>query len=346
MAHFFNSISDFKAVVGGATNVSLDLQSIAPTIEMVLEEHIIPYLSQDQFDALYTAWQNDTLSLSQEALLPYVQKPLALLSLAEYASIGDVMLSDSGMHRKELDEEGLKTAYKYQKNSYVDYMLKNGWNKVEKMLLFLEDNLSDYPLWDSSPEATSHRAFFLRYAQEFKEHYLRNFNRHTFEIIRPIIEEVELLAILPLLGKPQYEELKTTASTEQLKLIPFLQKAMVHLIMHIAIRRTWIQVSAGKVVQTERLEPQSAEKQGVASNVAVTQFLKEEKEFANRQLSAIYQYLDDNIDTYPLYQAKLEAENTQAEEEENCPSNHRDYGASKSPRYDQFGNKRRGIKAI
>jgi hypothetical protein len=344
MGYLFNDITDLKKFVGGAANMSLDLDSLDPTLHLVVSNHIVPWLGQAQWDALLDAWTNDTLSTEEQALLPVVQRPLAMLAMSEYTSIGSVMFTESGFHRKEMAEEGLHTAYKYQENNYKDYMLHGGYDMIEEMLKFLEANKADYPDWDSSIAATMHRSLLLNYAADLRLHFSKYVSRYTYEVLRPVLEEVELFAILPLLGATQYESIKDTPDAAEQLLIPKLQKAIAHLAVHVGVRRHLVLIKGKSVVQIERLEPQSSEREGVASANSIKAFLQQEEEFANRHLSYIRNYLTENIDDFPLYEAYQDelAAAEAAAEEEAAAAEEITY-SKKGPKYDRFGNLRKGI---
>jgi hypothetical protein len=324
MGYLFNDIADVKTFIGPGANRSVDIADLDPILEETLHEDILPYLGEETWNLLVDHWNDDgNNNEALDKLIPFVQKPLAMLTMNNYMSVGTISVGAAGAHRNENEDEGRKTAYKYQVNEFRDYYLNKGWDALERMLKFLEKNKADYPLWDNSDEATNHRSLFLNYASDFKKAFLRTISRYTFEILRPVIEEAEELAIKPLLGKAQYEDLKDEPSDEQKKVIPLLQKAIAHLTMSVAIRRTWVKVDGKKVVQAETLEPQGYVKEGVASMKSIASVIEEEKEFAARWLTEIKDYLEENIDTFPLYKAHIDAIAAAEEQEEETNHNER-----------------------
>lgn len=159
--YLFNDISDFKNYVGGGANVSLKMATLDPAILAAAENHIILWLGQQQWDQLVTAVAG-TPSTEETALIPYVARPLAMLTMYEYKKIGGIMVGESGFHRFE--DETRKSAFKYQENDYSDWMLNNGYENIERMLKFLETNEADYPLWQADDAYQRNKALFLNYA--------------------------------------------------------------------------------------------------------------------------------------------------------------------------------------
>lgn len=327
MGYSFSDISAIKTYVGAAANQSLSIEDLDPVIENTLYDAIIPYLGLATWTALLANQTADTPDAALTALMPKVQKPLAMITMANYMSVGTISVGDAGAHRNESEAEGRKTAYKYQINRYVDYHLHNGWDALERMLLFLEDNIADYSTWNGSDEAAYHRELFLNYAADFKRYFQKSTSRYTFETLRPIIAEAEQFAILPLLGQQQFDDLKGSPTSEQQKVLPYIKKALVHLTVAVAIKRTWIRIEGQKVIQTETLEPQGYEKQAVPSMQSMSLFLEQEKEFASRWLDAIKDYLTTNIDTFPLYKAHIDAIAAAEEEEETEENNNERCGS-------------------
>lgn len=205
--YLFTSITQFKEFVGGGVNVSLSLDSIAPTMYMAAQEHLLPWLGETTWADLVDAVENNTATADELALLPYVRRPLALLTMYEYTKIGSVQFSEAGMFRTESEDMGMKSPYKYQENEYKNYMRRNGYEALELLLLFLDDRADTYTAW-AAEVMPGHRSLMINYARDFRAVYGKYVDRFTFEVIRPIIQDIETFAIRSTLGDTQYERLK------------------------------------------------------------------------------------------------------------------------------------------
>ncbi|PHN06940.1 DUF6712 family protein [Flavilitoribacter nigricans] len=333
--YIFTSIADFKAHLGGAINQNLNINSLAPWIEMAAQTHIWDWLSQGQWEALVTA-VDGTPSAEQTALLNKLKRTTALLTMYEYAKVGSVQFTEGmGMVRAESDQQ--KTAYKYQEADYRRQMLVMGYESLEVMLDFLEDNEDDYPLWVASTAYTQNKALFINTARVFRQYYGKQLSRYVYETIRPIIEEVETFAILRVIGQDQYDDLKEgialkSLTADETTLISHIQKAVVHFTIQEAMSRNWVQFEGNRIVQLETLEPQGIERAGSAAGGAFSEKYNHHNLLANRHISYILYYLKNNLSSYPLYEAYYEARieeesTTTTETDTELYSSNRYYGA-------------------
>jgi len=333
--YLFNDISEFKAVIGGAANLSLEFDSIGPTMLTAFQNHLLDWLGQEQWDELVDAVENDDATAEELALLPYVRRPLAMLTMYEYIAIGAIQFGEAGIHQLENTDVGMKTAYKYQINDYRQSMLHNGYEAMEIMIIFLNANKADYSTWSASEAFGRSRANFLNYAREFRAGYSKKISRYTFEILRGIIQDVELFALLDFLGQDQYDRLKEgilhnddgdveALTSDEKNLLAILQRAISLFAVEEGIRRNWVTIKGADVVQSETLEPQSYIRETAAGTVPVSTQLVHLQEFANRHLYYARKWLTDRLEAFPLYSAYLaalasaEEAEAEAEAEETC----------------------------
>lgn len=331
--YIFTNITDFKAQLGGAINANMNPNSLAPWIEMAAQTHIWDWLSKAQWDALVTAVDGSSTSTEQDDLLIRLKRTTALLTMYEYAKVGSVQFTEGmGMVRAESDNQ--KTAFKYQEVDYRKQMLTMGYESLEIMLDFLEDNEDDYPLWQASTAYTRNKALFINTARVFRQYYGKQLSRYVYEIIRPIIEEVETFAILKVIGQDQYDDLKEgialkSLTADESTLIGLIQKAIVHFTIQEAMERNWVQFEGNRIVQLESLEPQSMERAGTAAGAGFSTKWSHHQLLASRHISYLLYYLENNLATYPLYEAYYE----ERQEEESTTTTQTDSELYSSDRY-------------
>ena len=299
----FAEISDVKAFVGGGANLSMEMDSINPTMLSTAQKYLVPAIGP-LWQELKLAYDNDDLSAAQEALLPYVQRPLAYLSLYEYAQIASVQFGEAGLFRVE--GENAKTPYKYQENAYKDHMLHTGYEALEWMLKFLHANAIDYPTWIGSDAFARMFSGVLNLAEDMRSAYSKYLSRYTFEVIRPIITDVENFALVPLMGKNQYLVLianiqENDLTPKERQLCQLCQKAVANLAMMEATARLWVRIEGAQVLQSERLEPQGYEKTSPPIASALGFKMRREELMGNRYIAEVKSYLSDNAEDFPLY---------------------------------------------
>jgi hypothetical protein len=260
MAELFNTLGEVKAHVGGAISSSLELTSIEPVIYDTARRHIVPYLSVSEYAALVAAHAANTMTAAQAALLPFVRRPLALLTMYEYAKVGGIEFGEGGIHRNESDTK--KAAYRYQEKQYSEYTLEKGYDAIETMLQFLSDNATTYTTWSASTEADTHRAPLLNYAAQFRRAANVGCDRYTFDCLRPIISNVEAFGVRALLPTAFWDHFAAahkagTLTTAEKELRARIQVAIAHRALQEAITQHWVQAKSGRIVVRDEFGEQN-----------------------------------------------------------------------------------------
>ncbi len=271
MAELFTSLTDFKTQVGGAISTTLELTSIDPVIYDTARRHLTPYLGLDFYEDLVAAHAGSTMSAAQTALLQKVRKPLALLTMYEYAKIGGIEFSEGGIHRNESDTK--KASFRYQEKEYSRYMIEKGYEAMELLLKFLSDNTSTYTDWAASDEATMHLHPLLNYAADFRRLLNVQIDRWTFECLRPLIAEVETAAVHALLPAAFYTGFKDrhvagTLTVAEKELRTRIRKSVGHFAMAEAVLQQWVHVLHGRVQVIEEFGEQSSVNRTMPANNA------------------------------------------------------------------------------
>lgn len=318
----FTDIAQIKDHVGGAINQTMEIESIGPHVTMAAQKHIKVWIGDVLWDAVVAYVTNgDSGNTAYDNLMPYLRKPLAFLTLEEYAKVGSIQFGEGGLYRTENDH--YKSAYKYQENNFRESMLENGYEALEMLLFFLESNEDDYPTWVSSTGYYRNKALMINSAVTFRDRYSGAISRYTFDMLRPLLEDVEWFSLYPIMGAEQYEDIKTkitnkaiSGSTFDAQLLELMQKAVAYFTVKEGIRRNMLQLKGNRVIQIDALEPQSSYKEGSASIGAVKLAHRHNDDLGNRYISRIVKYLNDNSTEFPLYAAWKEV-NT-VEESENA----------------------------
>lgn len=250
-AELFSNFADFKTYVGGRVNTSVKLESLEATIWETARRHITPWLSEPLYATLVAG---SGLTAAQTALLPYVKRPLAILTMYEWSKVGAIEVGESGMHRIESDAR--KSAYRYQEREYKEDALEKGYNALETMLKYLATNISDFSTWASSDEGLTHRTPLLNYASDFRLLTLPECDRWTFECIRPIIAEVEMFGVRKQLPEAFWtgfitRHLAGSLTTEEKQLRTYIRQAIAHRAIEEAIKQRWIRIDKGRVAVHE-----------------------------------------------------------------------------------------------
>jgi hypothetical protein len=257
----FKTFADLKRYCGGGINASIDLRSLLPVIEEAAQYHIVPVLGQDLYDSFLSAFTTETLTATQLALLPYVQRPLAKLAIYEYSKVGDVEFGDAGIRR--IENETVKSAFKYQVITLREYFLEKGYNDIEGLLKFLDKNSGDYPQWTGSDEGLAHRAAWLRYSSTFRTLLSIECDRYTFQSLMPYINMAQQwmvsLTMPAMLHTDILAKINTgTLSPVEKQLVRLVNLAVGARAMSEAVKNQWIHQKGGRIYVVEEFGEQGA----------------------------------------------------------------------------------------
>lgn len=314
--YLFNTDEEFKAVIGAGINQSLGLQHLGPTMLIAFEAHLLQWIGNEQWGDLVDAVESQSFTPEQTALLPYLQRPLALLTMYEYTKIGELQVSASGFMRAET--ENMKGAYKNQINRYQEYMQTNGYAALESALEYMQTNKDNYPLWTADVRYQRNREAFINTAADFQLVYSANISRYVMETLRGVMLDVEEFALLPLLGQPFFEELKAAIAAEsttvaQVTVIKYIKKAVASFTVEEGIRRNLVQNKGIAIVVNEKLEPQGNIREGSPDSNKLQLALRHNDEFGNRWINMLKEFLTTNRESYATYDTWLTAQEEEAE---------------------------------
>ena len=306
----FNDIADFKKYVGGGANVSLQLNSIEPIMHDVVRDHLSPYVGYASIKAILEA--SPSLAANQDPFWAMVKRPIALLTLHEYAKIGAIQLSELGLVRATTDT--YQSAFQYQENAYKDFMLTKGYEALEELLLFLQKNAKPvssqnpqgvYVWWLQSEGYTKHNEIMVQTAAQMRSIFGLDVSRYSYEILRGLLRDVEYYAIQAGLPKQFFDYLRTRLNSAdlspyELELIGLIRSAIVHFVIEEGIRRLWVKIEGRSVVHLSTSHQQSSRSETTGSADAVKLKIKHHEVWAVRHMARLRSFLWDNVSEFPL----------------------------------------------
>jgi hypothetical protein len=232
-------------------SVATDRVKLWPFIEQAERKYILPLLESELYDDLqkfcndHENWMSGGSGGEDEtktaALVNLIR--IAELNLAYYIGFAplNVKISDAGFQRMG-DSEAFKGLYKYQESDLKSYFETTGYNGLDDILKYIEENIEHFPEWEESTNYTVRKATIIKDAETFDRICFINNSRLTFLRLQRYINEVIDFEIKPLLGTEW-----TTLMTELAKedpapkysaLVPEIQKPLAYLSCAILIEKT------------------------------------------------------------------------------------------------------------
>lgn len=296
MAELFAEYNQFKAIVGGRINQSVELTSLEPFIYEAARRHIVPWLGS-VYDTLVAA---GSPTQAQTVLITYVRRPLALLTIHEYSKVVSVELSDSGMHR--IETETRKSTYRYQEKQFQEDALQKGYDALENMLFFLDSNRATYPEWVATEEATAHLSQLMNYAKDFRRLVNTNCDRYSFEALRPIIAHQQLMICQSAVPAAFWSgfmsrHIAGTLTSAEKTVREYMRSGIAYAALNEALKLHYVTISMGRVFVQEEFGEQSNINRTLpnagSSDLAVNQLM------ADRYTVLWKEYIRNNPNSFP-----------------------------------------------
>lgn len=270
MATLFKTLDEIKNNVRLQTTVKL--LSLQPYENDAVKKFIEPYLGEEAYALLQTEYTDDNLSAANALLLPYVQRVLSRFMLLLASPGMDIQLGETGYQTASTNN--YVPASKERVKKFDNSIDQLGWEAIETLLAFLEDNEDDYPEWTASSAYTMATKNFVNSAMDFN-----NFggevierSRLKFMKLRGTLENVERLQIYPIISEDLAEEIIGEIRDDDLSpantiLLPKIKRAVVNITLYDA------------------------------------EYGQKYENLGQHYLSQLLEFLDENVDDYPLYEA-------------------------------------------
>jgi hypothetical protein len=286
-------------------NTSDSLTRIKPDLHRAEIQYIKTYLGNQLYNNLVTAYSSltstqtiDDLQPPYKALAPYVQRALANLAATSNTIVALLDISQTGI--KISKEEGAATPWQWQIEDLKAKFYDDGFWALENLLEFLEENVTDYADWKTSPAYTLNKKRFINSAGDFNIYYTISDNRMTFFALLPIIDRVEELIIKPNITPALYNELKTAIAENALNsdeeaLIDFIKPAVACHTISRALTELQLQVSAnGILVKLYKAMNNNSRENVKATDNAIANAKTEAYNNGEAWVKKLRAYLDEN----------------------------------------------------
>jgi hypothetical protein len=316
----FNDLAELKLYIKAYKSLTID--TMAPFIEEAQQRYITEILGADLLTALVEAYQAASITVSGRklqnngsvmdadlfTLLPYVQKPLAKLTLGISADRMAISLGETGY--KSAQDNAAMPASSGQIWHYKEEYFNAGYNDLESLIQFLQENADDYTGWASTSEYADTLAHFINTAKDFTKYYPKlNNSRRIFANIKGCMGKIENFIIKPELGPDFYDEIKaeilaSNISADTLAILPLIQAATACLTIAKALKEMVAELSNTGLVITQ--VPSIINRSTTAAPGSLTAMVITEAEKDGRTyLRELKKYLDTNASAvlYPTYYA-------------------------------------------
>ncbi len=207
----FKTTAQLKEYLSVDSNTAFD--TLLPFIKEAEQQYIIPLIGQTLYDAINTAYNDNTISGDNLTLLPYIQRPLAYYAQLLSISALTVTMGDMGI-REHVSENTVSAPRWKEEKLQLDALTKAD-RYADILLKYLEDNatISKYASWFSNSTLNTAMSGVIVYKTSIASQYIPiNDSRRLFLKLKPFITKAE--SVVPkLISKAEYDALVAAIQT-------------------------------------------------------------------------------------------------------------------------------------
>ena len=280
-------------------NKDFNINDLLPFIKQVEQEVIIPNISKAQYDDLNDEYNAVTPSLSSEqtSLIEKLQPAIAYLAFSKWVPFGQVQIDSAGI--RIASDENMKTAFQWQTDKLEERALFMGFTFLEQVLVFMEENKTDYALWTASDEYDTYKECFINNAIDFDKYYSINASRLLFLSLKPAMRKVQDFNIKAALDATLYalilSEIKSgSISADNQALLDLIQPAVAHLTISRAINEKTVIILPNGLVCIKNVGFMTVNAFDSASGEMVDALKRSAESDGQNYLKQLRDYLNNN----------------------------------------------------
>lgn len=299
--------------------VGNDFNRLKPHLANAEANYIAKLLGTSMYQELAAYYASLPLDTSGDAdveeqraivntLLEKCQDAICHLAYFSGFDMLNVSISDAGISRTETQSQ--KSLYKYQEDNLKEYFKTNGFNRLDDILLYLEENINYFSGFEASTNYTVMKQAIIPSTQVFHSIYFIAGSRLTFLRLVPHMKVVEDTAIANLLGETDYAYIKTEMAKDEpaakvTAILPYLRTPLAYLSAAMLMEESGAElgdkglffegITAGN---TDNRDRKATEIDRVAALV------KRTRAIGNNYIEKLKAYLVDNAASWENYSAQ------------------------------------------
>lgn len=214
-------------------------------------------------------------------------------------------ISNSGFKRSESDK--MKSLFKYQEDEMKTYFRNAGFDAMDEVLSFIEENITSFSEFKESANYTLIRQSFIPDTKTFDGIVHIASSRLTFLRLRNHMNLVEDMEIFPILGAEIYTAIKTemikdTPDQKVMKILPYIRKPIAYLSSALLMEESGADLTEKGLYfdATRAIDNNTGERQP-SSDSRIAILVTRNRAIGNAYLDQLKSYLAANIADWPTY---------------------------------------------
>ncbi len=218
-----------------SVSTALNFSTVMAPLKNAFDLFLLPLLGEETTNELTNIYKDSSPEEKKKRFLSLAQRANSFLAFWYDYDEMNVSIGSSGVKRQ--DSEKAKTPYKYQEKNLRDGWKTKGFNALDDMLSFLEENIKDFSSYEKSTSYTCSKTDIIRNTRDVNEIYFINNSRLVFLRLKSHFKVVEDTMIAPRFNNiflELKEELKKESPAEK---FVKLQLALKPVIVFYAVQR-------------------------------------------------------------------------------------------------------------
>lgn len=304
----FKNLDEIRPFI--AVGSGTEFARLKPHIQNAESNFIYPILGND-----LTTKIQQSFDQTEPPVEPYSEKLPELLWLTQKAIIHltywigfqvlNASISDGGFKRTESEKQ--KSLFKYQEDELKEYFKTTGFNALDDILIFIENNISEFPDFVNSESWTIRKTNFIPDTKSFDQIVFINNCRLTFLRLNSYMKLIEDFYMIPILGQPLFDELKAEIikkepSEKSLKILPYIQKPMAFFASAFLMEETGADLlDKGLYFESKTAGFLSNENKQPAQQEMIISLTKRNRLFAENYLERLKSFIRSNPEDFPEF---------------------------------------------
>ncbi|MGQ7868695.1 DUF6712 family protein [Sunxiuqinia sp. sy24] len=311
----FKDIQEVKTYL--AVGVGNDFNRLKAHIQNAENAYMRPLLHSNMYDELQEFYDEglplpetpSDAQLAMNELLAKVQNSVIHLAYWMGFQALNSTISDQGFRRQESDAS--KSLYKYQEDELKDYFKTSGFNAMDDILEYLENNIAHFAEFKATENWTIRKEAFIPDTKAFeKVPYSLNNSRLTFLRLVTHMQTVEDLQLKPLLGSAVFDELKAemikdSPSAKVRAILPHIRKPIVWFATAYLMEESGADLTEkGLYFDSFSVQEKSNLNRGPASEQRIASMIARNRMIGERYMGLLKNYLLNHVEEWPGFEAQ------------------------------------------
>lgn len=215
---------------------SLEFQTVEAPLRNAFEKFLRPLLGDPMTADLITFYQSTSPSPVQSRLLFLAQTANAKMAFWDSYDEMQMLIGGSGTLRQE--SEGAKTPYKYQEQALKRSWKEKGFNAIDALLKYLEEQKAMFTSFVTSPYYTENKNAIVRNTSEIDQYYFINGSRLIYLRLKQHMQNISIGMIKARIGATVYDAFIAgiASDTPEEKYVK-LREALIPVVVFYALAR-------------------------------------------------------------------------------------------------------------